>query len=270
IQRFRNNNATGYLPQATFYDFSINNAKISGGSFYDRTINNSNIPFTNVSLSFYNQSSNNGFLLCSVNFDGQYMYEYVFNGENWWDYTIIYILPASNRGSISGASSFNGQSINFGTLYGGGHSFNGGAVNSGTITGGVSFGNSSINYCNLGTNISFTYSTNYGSINGNATFDGSSINYGTIARTGAFNNSSNEGSGSILESGSFSSYSYNYGTVNGFASFDSSYNYGGTINGKATFSNGSYNFGTVNGEAIFDESSCNYGTVMGLCSGCGC
>lgn len=84
--------------------------------------------------------------------------------------------------TVSGTATFNGGSVNYGTVYGNA-TFNDASSNdSGTVNGNVTFNDGSVNNGTVSGNATFNDGTiNFGYVNESATFNGRSINQADVA-----------------------------------------------------------------------------------------
>ena len=156
---------------------------------------------------------------------------------------------STNRGSVTGATTFDGSAHNTPGTVTGDATFMGDAANGGTVTGTASFGGTAHNGENAFNGI----------VTGNATFAQGAYNSGTCSADASFVDQSYNGAGGI---------------VSGNATFgDSSARNDGTVSGNATFIDTAENNNVVGGTATFNGRSNNYGTAaiiicntLGVCT----
>lgn len=156
---------------------------------------------------------------------------------------------STNRGSVTGATTFDGSAHNTPGTVTGDATFMGDAANGGTVTGTASFGVTAHNGENAFNGI----------VTGNATFAQGAYNSGTCSADASFVDQSYNGAGGI---------------VSGNATFgDSSARNDGTVSGNATFIDTAENNNVVGGTATFNGRSNNYGTAaiiicntLGVCT----
>jgi len=233
------------------------NAKVTGdANFNDASINSGRVT---LDANFHDTSHNDARVDGDATFDG----------------------TASNTGNdgVGKTSTFNGHSVNSGTLYddmGGAQDayFHDDSTNTGRV-GVVGFSHFDGNAKNKGSvdRVDFSgYSMNDtdGVCVDVAAFSDHAHNDGRVTLLGRFfGESYNNTGGTVLGGGEFTDNSTNRGSVTGATSFDaSSRNTPGTVTGNARFIGDSANGGTVTGTATFNVTAhngenTNNGTVGG-------
>lgn len=244
----------GTLQQfAYFHDDSRNTGRINNLGFAQFDGNAKNQGTVNdVSFTDYSINDVAGMCLLDAGFaghshnDGKVTGKGKFFGESYNNTggTVLgggeFSVNSTNRGSVTGGTSFDDSSRNTpGTVTGDAH-FLSDSANGGTVTGTAKFNGTSHNGEN----------TNNGTVGGNATFEDGSYNSGTCSADASFANQSYNGAGGIVSGNA---------TFGGGGMIAGSSRNDGTVSGDATFNAASDNNNVVVGTATFNDDSNNYG-----------